>query len=60
MKKSKKYGFETYIYPLDKARKLLEEDGTLLTEDELKQLVSVLTLLAQKEAELLNPKIENE
>jgi hypothetical protein len=49
----------SYEYPLDKARKILEEDGTTLTEAELKKVVAALTLLAIKDAELLNLKNEN-
>lgn len=39
------------IYPLDKAKKILAEDGIILTNHELEQLVNILTLLAQQEAE---------
>lgn len=56
--KRKNYEETTYEYPLEKARKILEEDGTTLSEAELKKVVAALTLLAKKEAELLNLKHE--
>ncbi len=43
---------KTFEYPIEKARVILEEDGTVLTNEELQQLVDVLTLIAKQEAEL--------
>ena len=43
---------KTFEYPIEKARVILEEDGTVLTNEELHQLVDVLTLIAKQEAEL--------
>ena len=36
-------------YPIEKARKILEADGAFLSDEELRQLVNVLTLLAEIE-----------
>lgn len=47
-----KHTLHLHTYPLDKARKILEEDGIKLTDYELEQFVNILTLLAQQEAEL--------
>ncbi len=57
--KRKKHEENTYEYPLEKARKILEEDGAKLNDVELKKVVAALTLLAKKEAELLNLKNEH-
>ena len=54
MKRGKLHPEKSFEYPLEKARVILEEDGTFLNDDELKQLVNVLTLLAKQEAELIN------
>lgn len=45
-----------FEYPLEKAKEILERDGIYLEQPDLEQLVTALTLLAQKEAELLNNK----
>ncbi len=54
MKRTKLHPEITFEYPLEKARKILEDDDTYLPEDELKQLVNVLTLIAQQDAQLIN------
>ena len=43
---------KSYEYPLEKARAILQEDGTIVTDEELLQIVEILTLLAKTEAEL--------
>jgi tRNA1(Val) A37 N6-methylase TrmN6 len=43
---------KSYEYPLKKARAILQEDGTIVTDEELQQIVEILTLLAKTEAEL--------
>ncbi len=56
-----KLGFrKPYEYPVEKARKILEEDNTFLNDSELNQLIKVLTLLAEQEAELLTKSPHNQ
>jgi hypothetical protein len=52
MKRGKLQVEKSYQYPLEKARAILQEDGTIVTDDELRQIVEILTLLAKSEAEL--------
>lgn len=54
MKSRKLHQEKSHGYPIEQARKILQDDGTFLTEDELQRFVDVLTLIAQQEKELFN------